>query len=58
LGGIALAFISMGSQLLFFSPTFVMKILAVLLLAMTLPFTWGIKKKLYKYNQKRKSPWN
>jgi hypothetical protein len=46
LGGIALAFIGMGSQLLFFSPTFVMKILAVLLLAMTLAFTWGFKKNL------------
>ena len=46
LGGIALAFISMGTQLLFFSPEFVLKILAPLLLAMTLAFTWGFKKNL------------
>jgi hypothetical protein len=36
LGGIALAFISAGSQLLFFSPTFVFQILAGLLLLMAL----------------------
>ena len=44
LGGIALAFISADSQLLFFSPEFVMKILAGLLLLMTLAFTWGFTK--------------
>jgi hypothetical protein len=41
LGGIALAFISAGSQLLFFSPSFVMLILTPLLLLMTLAFTFG-----------------
>lgn len=46
LGGIALAFISMGSQLLFFSPEFVMTILAPLLLLMTLAFVWGFRKDL------------
>ena len=44
LGGIALAFISMGAQLLFFSPSFVMLILTPLLLLMTLAFTWGFVK--------------
>ena len=44
LGGIALAFISMGAQLLFFSPTFVMHILTPLLLLMTLAFTYGFVK--------------
>jgi hypothetical protein len=41
LGGIALAFISVGAQLLFFSPEFVMTILTPLLLLMTLAFTYG-----------------
>ncbi|MEW5959509.1 MAG: hypothetical protein AB1801_17430 [Chloroflexota bacterium] len=41
LGGIALAFLSVGSQLLFFSQQFVLTILAPLLLLMTLAFTWG-----------------
>ena len=41
LGGIALAFISMGAQLLFFSPAFVMLILTPLLLLMTLAFAYG-----------------
>ena len=41
LGGIALAFLTMGRQLLFFSQEFVMLILAPLLLLMTLAFTWG-----------------
>ena len=44
LGGIALAFISAGSQLLFFSPGFVMTILTPLLLLMTLAFTYGFVK--------------
>lgn len=44
LGGIALAFISNGAQLLFFSPTFVMQILTPLLLLMTLAFTYGFIK--------------
>jgi hypothetical protein len=45
LGGIALAFISAGSQLLFFSPTLVMMILTPLLLLMTGAFTLGFAKK-------------
>jgi len=44
LGGIALAFLSAGSQLLFFSADFVLKILALLLFLMTLAFTWGFVK--------------
>lgn len=45
LGGIALAFISVGAQLLFFSPEFVMMILTPLLLLMTGAFTMGFAKK-------------
>lgn len=45
LGGIALAFISTGSQLLFFSPAFVMLILTPLLLLMTAAFALGFTKK-------------
>jgi hypothetical protein len=45
LGGIALAFISMGSQLLFFSPEFVMLILTPLLFLMTGAFTMGFTRK-------------
>jgi hypothetical protein len=45
LGGIALAFISMGSQLLFFSPAFVMMILTPLLFLMTGAFTIGFTRK-------------
>ncbi len=44
LGGIALAFISVGKQLLFFSPTFVMMILAPLLFLMTAAFALGFSK--------------
>jgi len=44
LGGLALMFISLGSQLLFFSPSFVLLILSPLLLLMTLAFTWGFVK--------------
>ena len=44
LGGIALAFIASGAQLLFFSPSFVMLILTPLLLLMTLAFPWGFVK--------------
>jgi len=44
LGGIALAFLTAGSQLLFFSQEFVLTILAPLLLLMTLAFTWGFVK--------------
>lgn len=44
LGGIALAFLSMGSQFLFFSQDFVLTILAPLLLLMTLAFAWGFMK--------------
>ena len=45
LGGIALAFISVGAQLLFFSPEFVMLILSPLLLLMTGAFTLGFTRK-------------
>lgn len=48
LGGIALAFISAGAQLLFFSPQVVMTILPPLLLLMTLAFTWGFMKDIRK----------
>jgi len=44
LGGIALAFLSVGAQLLFFSQSFVLIILAPLLLLMTLAFTFGFVK--------------
>jgi hypothetical protein len=44
LGGIALAFISVGAQLLFFTPALVMQILAALLLLMALAFAWGFMK--------------
>ena len=45
LGGIALAFISVGKQLLFFSPTFVMLILTPLLFLMTGAFALGFAKR-------------
>jgi len=45
LGGIALAFISVGAQLLFFSPQFVMLILTPLLFLMTAAFTLGFTKR-------------
>ena len=45
LGGIALAFIANGAQLLFFSPEFVMLILTPLLLLMTGAFTMGFTRK-------------
>ncbi len=45
LGGIALAFISVGAQLLFFSPSFVMLILAPLLFLMAGAFTLGFARK-------------
>jgi hypothetical protein len=41
LGGVALAFLKTGRQLLFFSADFVFAILAPLLLLMTLAFTYG-----------------
>ncbi len=46
IGGIALAFLVSGSQLLFFSTELVLAILAPLLLLMTLAFTWGFMKDL------------
>ncbi len=46
LGGIALTFLKSDKQLLFFSPEFVMAILAPLLLLMALAFTWGFMKKM------------
>jgi hypothetical protein len=45
LGGIALAFISAGGQLLFFSPAFVMMILTPLLFLMTGAFVLGFTKR-------------
>jgi len=44
IGGIALAFLTAGSQLLFFTQELVLQILAPLLLLMTLAFTWGFTK--------------
>ena len=44
LGGIALAFLSVEAQLLFFSQDFVLLILAPLLFLMTLAFAWGFMK--------------
>ena len=44
IGGIALAFLTCGSQLLFFSTEVVLSILAPLLLLMTLAFVWGFVK--------------
>jgi hypothetical protein len=46
LGGIALAFLVSGSQLLFFSQKVVLMILAPLLFLMTLAFTFGFQKDL------------
>ena len=48
LGGMALAFLNAGKQLLFFSEAVVMLILAPLLLLMTLAFTWGFMKDIKK----------
>lgn len=45
LGGIALAFISVGAQLLFFSPQFVLLILTPLLFLMTGAFALGFTKR-------------
>ena len=44
IGGIALAFVVSGSQLLFFSLDVILMILAPLLLLMTLAFAWGFVK--------------
>ena len=44
LGGIALGFLTAGKQLLFFSPEFVLMILAPLLLLMTLCYMYGFTK--------------
>ena len=44
LGGIALGFITAGKQLLFFSPEFVLMILAPLLFLMTLCYMYGFTK--------------
>lgn len=48
LGGIALAFLKTGRQLLFFSSDFVFTILAPLLLLMTLAFAMGFAKQIMK----------
>jgi hypothetical protein len=45
LGGIALAFLSVGAQLLFFSPALVTMILTPLLLLMTIAFAIGFTRK-------------
>ncbi len=47
LGGIALTFLKSDKQLLFFTPEFVMAILAPLLLLMALAFSWGFMKKMH-----------
>ena len=44
LGGIALGFLTAGKQLLFFSPEFVLMILAPLLFLMTLCYMYGFTK--------------
>ena len=44
IGGIALAFLTSGSQLLFFSTEVVLAILAPILLLMALAFAWGFMK--------------
>jgi hypothetical protein len=44
LGGIALAFLTAGKQLLFFSPEFVLMILAPLLFLTAFSYMWGLKK--------------
>lgn len=46
LGGIALAFLVSGAQLLFFSQSFVLTILAPLLLLMSLAYAWGFMQDL------------
>lgn len=46
LGGIALAFLKTGRQLLFLDADFVFTILAPLLLLMSLAFTWGFVKQI------------
>ncbi len=46
LGGIALTFLKSDKQLLFFSPEFVLAILAPLLLLMALAFTYGFMSKM------------
>lgn len=46
IGGIALAFLSSGSQLLFFSQQFILRILAPLLLLMTAAFAAGFNRDL------------
>jgi hypothetical protein len=46
LGGLALAFLKTGGQLLFFSSDFVFTILAPLLFLMSLAFTWGFVKQM------------
>ena len=45
-GGVALAFLKLDKQFLFFSEDFTFDILALLLLLMTLAFTWGFTKHL------------
>ncbi len=46
LGGMALAFLKAGKQLLFFSAPVVFAILSPLLLLMTLAYTWGLVRRI------------
>jgi hypothetical protein len=56
LGGIALAFLTSGSQLFFFSQDFALTILAPLLLLMTLAFTQGFVKQIVAGILRRRAP--
>lgn len=46
LGGMALAFLKSGRQLLFFTADLTMTLLAPILLVMALAYTWGLMKKM------------
>ncbi|MBK5107088.1 MAG: hypothetical protein JJE12_03115 [Anaerolineales bacterium] len=52
IGGIALAFLTAGTQLLFFDRALVLQILAPLLLLMTLAFTWGFTRDIIRKSRK------
>ena len=53
LGGVALAFLKLGKQLLFFSQEFVFTILAPLLLLMVICFAWGFLTKMKSPTEKQ-----
>ena len=55
IGGIALAFLKAGNQLLFFSAEVVFAILAPLLLLMSLAFAWGFMKQITAENAESKT---